>query len=200
MKCTKLASIAIAIVTMGQLAQAGPVVAFALTPADGYLAGQAGSSVGWGFSITTDSDYVTIESITFGDLTPVGTFTTPGLPSSVASVGMPISTTWVQGISGLQYDIAATSGLGVSSQGVMTLVYDAFTDAGLNNQIVFANTVNAQYNGADVNAEVFVNAVSPVPEPTGTVLAGLVSMLFCIKAARRRQTPAGTPDNYPSPR
>ena len=191
-KLVRLLLVALGAVVLSQQVKAGPVVAFILSPADGFLAGQAGTSVGWGFSISTDSDYVTIESIAFGDQTPVGLFSTPGLPSSVASFGTPISTTWIPNISGLQYDIAAASILGASTQGVMTLTYDVFTDPGLNNQTEFGDVVNAQFNAQDVNAEVLVNAAgSSVPEPAGIGLALLgLAALCCSRYARTR--PRGT--------
>ncbi len=80
--------------TIGLLAVSahGAAVSFVLNPNDGLLAGAAGTSVGWGFTISTDSDYVTIQSIVFGDSTPVGIFWTPGLPSSTASNGSLSST------------------------------------------------------------------------------------------------------------
>ena len=154
---------------------AAPVVLITLAPPDGLLAGATGTAVGWGYSITTDSAFVTIQSITFGDLTPIGIFSTPGLPSSAASFGSPISTPWIQDIAGLQYDISFGAILGASTQGVITLTYDAYNDVALTDQIVFGDSVNAQFNGSDAIAAVEVNGVGSVatPEPGTMALLGL---------------------------
>src|SRR5262249_52181917 len=135
------------LLTMGLMAASAhpAVVSFVLSPADGLLVGGAGTSVGWGFTISTDSDYVTIQSISFGDLTPIGIFSTPGLPSYAASVGAPITTPWIQALAGLQYDISFLALPPASTFGVMTLVYDTYSDSDLTNQIGFGDSVNAQF-------------------------------------------------------
>jgi hypothetical protein len=155
-------------------AWADPIVTFTLDPSGGLLAGAAGTSVGWGYTISTDSDYVTLESFTFGDSTPVGIFSTPGVPFTTASVGSPITTPWIQDITGLQYDISAAAIVGASTQGVMTVVYDAYTDPGLTNQIVFGQSLNAQSDSVDVLAEVDVSGSSApsTPEPGSVALLG----------------------------
>jgi len=170
-------------------------VTFTLAPADGSLEGTAGTAVGWGYTISTTTDYVTIESISFGDLTPIGVFSTPGIPSSVASAGSPITTSWVEGISGLQYDISSSAILGASTEGVMTLTYDTFSDPGLTNQIGFGDTVNAQFDSADVLAQVTVNGVAPpttVPEPSFSwlVVPMLGLVLFRARTFNRRSRPS----------
>ena len=180
---------------LGALSARADVV-FTLTPADGSLAGTAGTDVGWGYSISTTSNFVTIESISFGDLTPIGKFSTPGIPSSAASAGSPITTTWVDNISGLQYNISSLAGLFSSTQGLMTLTYDTFSDSGLNNQIGFGDTVNAKFNGDDVLASVTVNGVPPVnavPEPT--TFGFLVLMLAAFAVIRWRTASARTRAN-----
>jgi len=161
----------------------GGNVSFTLDPADGLLTGHAGTSVGWGYTISVDSNYVTIESIFFGDLTPIGIFSTPGIPGSVASSGLPIIIPWLQDISGLQYSIDPSAVLGASTQGVMTLVYDTYTDPDLTNQIGFGDLVNAQFNGGDVTAEVLVNAAAPaaVPEPGSVALLGTIIICLLLK-------------------
>lgn len=170
---------------------ANPVVTFTLTPPNGVVAGGAGTAVGWGYSIAVDSEYVTIQSILFGDLTPIGTFSTPGIPASAVSVGSPLSVPWVQGVSGLQYDISAAAPLGASTQGIVTLVYDTYSDAGLSNQVGFGDTVNAQFNSADVTAEVDVNApAAPEPGYLPILLGLLVGMTAyawkSVRVSRRR--------------
>ena len=167
--------VVVGVMALGFRASALPIVSLVLTPEDGLLAGQAGTAVGWGYTLTTTSDFVTIQSITFGDTTPVGVFSTPGIPFTAASVGSPIIVPWFVNISGLQYDISALALLGASTQGPMTLIYDAYTDEGLSDQIVFGETVNAQLQGIDVTAQVDVNAeaAQTVPEPATMGLIGI---------------------------
>ncbi len=173
---------------MGALASciwAVPVVTFSLTPADGFVQGAAGTSVGWGYTIATDSLFVTIQSFTFGDATPIGLFTTPGVPGTAATSSSPIATSWVQNVSGLQYDIDPGAAVGASTQGLMTLVYDAFNDAELTDQVVFGDSVNAQLNGTDVTAEVFVNGPATIPEPGTMVLLALGGVMMAVFRRRR---------------
>jgi hypothetical protein len=98
----------------------------------------------------------------------------------VASSGSPITTPWIPGIGGLQYDISNSATSGASTQGVMTVIYDAYTDAGLTNQIIFGDSVNAQFNGQDVNASVTVTGSAPVttPEPGSRLLMALGLMML----------------------
>src|SRR5207302_9230557 len=121
--------IRVALVVIGALlgmsvpARAIPAVVFSLDPADGQLAGQAGTALGWGYMVTTAAGYVTIQSITFGDASPIGVFGTPGVPLAAASNGSPLIVPWFMDISGLQYDIFGGAALGTFSQGLMTLIY-----------------------------------------------------------------------------
>jgi hypothetical protein len=168
-----------------------PVVLFTVDPPDGLLAGAAGASVGWGYTITTDSAFVTIETITFGDSTPIGIYSTPGVPSFAASFGSPINIPWIQDIQGLQYDISPSAILNASTSGLITLTYDAYSDAAQNDQIVFAQTLNAQNLGQDIQAEVDVNSAAPVtlPEPGTAVLLGVGALII----TWRRRTPRNRP-------
>jgi hypothetical protein len=181
MKRTQWMLVLIGFMAVSFPASAGNVL-FVLSPSDGVLGGQAGTAVGWGYTITNSgTDYVTIESFVFGDLTPVGIFSTPGVPSTAATNGTPITSgPWVEGLSGLQYDISALALLGASTQGVMTLIYDTYSDAELTNQTDGGLTVNAQVNPdrpGDVLAQVNVNADAArsdnVPEPGSLGLIGM---------------------------
>ncbi|MCX6629654.1 MAG: PEP-CTERM sorting domain-containing protein [Candidatus Solibacter sp.] len=195
MKLTQMILAAVGVMAVGFPVSADPIVIFSLSPANGVLAGQAGTAVGWDYSISTDSAYVTIQNILFGDGTPIGTFSTPGIPFTVASAGSPITAPWIMDISGLQYDIFATAILGASTQGLMTLIYDAYSDADLTDQIVWGGEVNAQSDtGADLNAEVSVNAeaVTTVPEPGSAGLLGIgicCAALAAVWRTRRGQVP-----------
>jgi hypothetical protein len=186
MKPIKLWLIIGALLTMSLPASAG--VLFTLNPATGQVTGQAGTAVGWGYTITVDdSTFVSIQSITFGDSTPIGVFSTPGVPLQTAFLGAPIIVPWIQDISGLQYDISPAAILNASTSGLMTLTFDTFTDLDQTNQIGFGDTVNAFFGAGDVLAQVTVDqeAVSnPAPEPGSLVLFGIGATVIGI--VRRR--------------
>lgn len=167
----------------GAAAYAAPVVTFALDPVDGLAQGYPGTKAGWGYTISTTSDWILIQSITFGDLTPVGTFSALDVPSSAASPGSPITALWSEDLTGLQYEISALALEGSQSQGVFTLTYDTFADADLTDQTGFGDTVTATSGGSEVTAEVLV-AEAPEPATVGGITAGLA--VFAWIRRRRR--------------
>ena len=162
-------------------AAALPTVTFTLDPLDGFLSGSADAFVGWGYRITStsngDAAFVFIEGFSFGDATPIGDFSQPGVGSTGwATDGSPIKVPWLLDVSGLQYRIDDGALLGSSTQGVMTLTYDVYSDAGQNDpNPTYGLTVNAQMNGQDVNAE-----VETTPEPAAVTLfvLGAAGLLF----------------------
>ena len=163
------------------------LVVLTIDPPDGILAGQAGTAVGWGFTLTVnDGSYVTIESVNFTENgTPIGTFSTPGLPSGSATLGAPTIAPWFIDSSGLQYDIFNGAGLAAFTQGTLTLIYDTFSDVGLTDQTGFADSVNATFGGNDVVAQVTVNQEAAItPEPAGIWLMG--AGIGLVAAMRRR--------------
>lgn len=171
-----------------------PDVTLTLDPEDGQLSGSPGDTVGWGFTLTTDSDYILIDSFSFGDLTPVGTFTAFAPPFETASAGSPLTA---------PFDDLAGTGIGSyligdfptgsSTTGLISATYD-----------VWSSDPNVDPNAVDlfsglqvfatdsmgnlVDAEVDVLAGSPstsVPEPTSLPVAGAV--LALIFAGHRRK-------------
>jgi hypothetical protein len=154
---------------------AAPILNFTLDPPDGLLSGSPGSSVGWGYTIGTDSDYLLISSFAFFDST-IGTFSSPDVPISIISLGSSVSQSWVRDTSGLQYDILPSALVGAAAQSVIQLTYDAYSDPDLTNQIVFGGTVNAQLSGQDVLAQ--VNVVVPEPSTVFLAIAGTATVAF----------------------
>lgn len=188
---------ALLLVTGGALAD--PMVTFTLDPANGLVQGPAGISVGWGFTISTDSDYVTIESFSFNETTPIGTFD-QFVPATTASNGTPITASWALNTSGLQYDINPGTVVGAASEGTITVFYDAFTDPGLSNQVVFGNSVNAQFGGSDVNAEVLVSgATAPATVPEPSAISMLAAVVITLLLFRRRLAGAKAPQRRYGP-
>ena len=171
----------VAVAAFTAVASAGPLptVTFTLDPPNGYLAGAAGTSVGWGYTISSTSNdsspaFVFIESFSFAEASPVGAFSQPGVPTTAATDGSPIIVPWLLNTSGLQYDIDPGALVGAATVGVMTLTYDVYSDAGQNNPIEYGIDV-------PVNAEVFVNGpAATVPEPGAMTLLvlGLAALLL----------------------
>jgi hypothetical protein len=188
MKRMRLILIAMGLMAMSFPASASTiVVTFTLSPSNGLVAGPPGTSVGWGYTVSTNADYVTIESITFGDETPVGIFSTPGIPFTAATSTSPITSPWAMNISGLQYDISGSELVGASSQGIMTLTYDAFTDSTETDQIVFGDTVNAQTGRFDAYSNPIAEVdVTPEPGSTGLIGMGCAALAMLWGARRRR--------------
>ena len=190
MNSIKHLAVAMLAFTAAASATALPIVTFTLDPPDGYLAGAAGTSVGWGYTINstnsldlfTQSDtpaYVYIEGFTFGDGTPIGTFD-QFVPPTGATEGSPIVALWSLNTSGLQYDIGAWASLGSSTQGVMTLTYDVYSG----DEITYGLTVNATMNGSDVHAEVFANApAAPEPASAAMLALGIAALLLRLRAS-----------------
>jgi hypothetical protein len=166
--------VAVALLAGG--AQADPIlptVTLTLNPVDGSLSGAPGSAVGWGYDLSTDSDYVTIEYLGFDDFTPVGTQNLFAPPPTGATAGNDIVVPWIEGTSGFEYDIDPAAVVGSSTSGGVYVVYDAFTDSTESDQIVFGQTLYATSGGDPVTAEILVTAgptVSTTPEPGTLVL------------------------------
>ena len=181
--------IAMAVFIAAASANTLPIVQFTLDPLNGSLAGAAGTSVGWGYTITSTDNgspaFVFIESFAFGDETSIGTFSSFdsgvqfGVPSTAASDGSPIIAHWEFNTSGLQYDIRPDALLWATSVGVMTMTYGVYFDADQTYDSGY--TINAQFNDLDLNAKVSVNAqTTTVPEPGALTLLvfGVAGLLF----------------------
>jgi hypothetical protein len=162
-------------------ASANAIVTLTLNPIDGFLSGAPGSAVGWGYDVSTDSDYILIDYLGFDDLTPVGTQNLLPPPSTGASAGSDVIVPWIAGVSGFEYDIDPGAIAGSSSTGGVFLVYDEYTDSTLNTQVASGATVYATNNGVQVNAEVEVT-----PEPGSLLLFGCgIAAAALIKLRRR---------------
>lgn len=140
-------------------------VTLTLNPPDGFISGDPGGATGWGYDLSTNDDYVTIEYLGFDDLTPVGTQNLLPPPSTGATAGNDIVVPFVAGVSGFEYDIDPAAVVGSSTSGGIYVVYDAYTDSTESDQIVFGQTLYATDGGNPVTAELLVT-----PEPGGLLL------------------------------
>ena len=165
---------------MIRAAFADPTVTFTVNPLNGVLAAPQGTSTGWGYTVATDSDFILINSITFEDLSPVGTFSTPGISSATISFGAPVTVPWSAGLDGLQYDVDSSAVVGSHTIGRMILNYEWFADSLLTiDQGAF--DVFATNGGAEVFAEVNVQqGTSAVPEPESVFLLGSAALALIL--------------------
>jgi PEP-CTERM motif len=203
MKRMKWLLLGLALVAHAAFAQALPTVTFTLDPLDGILSGAQSTSVGWGYSISTDSGYLLINSITFEDTNPfvasppaAPPFSTPGIPFATISNGSSATVPWVLDTSGLQYFIDAAATVGAQTSGWMDLNFQWWDNENLegNPLVLDVCATNGTLgsgvctpNGAPgaVIAEVNVlQGTEPqVPEPGGL---GLLGAAFLAVMLRRK--------------
>lgn len=167
--------------------QADPL--FTLLPPSGAVAGNPGSTVGWGFSLTNTTDYLLVTGAAFvPNPSPFGTFTDfisavnfivvgPG-QTTVTQAFDPIAETGVG-----EFQIAKFVPQGTSINGHIVIDYSLFSQN--------PNDPNFDPNSLLVaDAQLFAAAsVRVVPEPSSLVLlAGAVSSLLAAVGVRRRIT------------
>ena len=175
-------------VLMAHAALADPVVTFSLDPPTGVLAGAQGASVGWGYTIiNADVGFLVIKSISFEDLTPVGSFWMTEFPSNIISNALPFTEPWITGLNGLQYDIDPGATVGSQTTGTMDLTYQYFQNADLTGDLGTFDVFATNGSEAAVIAEVDVQqgAPSTVPEPGALWLGGsaVVALILRRKVA-----------------
>jgi hypothetical protein len=172
---------------------AGPAISFAspvltLDPSSGNVSGPAGSTVGWGFRLTSDTtDWISvIGTVALFETNPaLGSFTDFIGPQGgpVSGAVAPGAADWVQ-----LFDLSAASGLGAytidpgaqigdSDSGTFRVLYESFTDN--------PATCGGCMDGVgSVDAGFTVTAAAETPEPgTWWLLAG--GMLWLGRRRRR---------------
>jgi hypothetical protein len=182
--------LALIILVLAATANAG--VIFNLDPTDGALAGAAGTSVGWGYNISNDTDYIFIQSFyVSSSTTNIGSFVPQNFLTAAAYNGNPLIGTWSQGSDGLQFDISPSAILNASERLTIRLVYDTWDGPDMNTatQLSWADEVDATVASYDNQAEVLVNAEYAGPEPGAYLLLG--SGLALLLVGRRLHRPRG---------
>lgn len=167
-------------------AQAGP--ALTLDPADGALWGNSGQTVGWGFELFNDENYLVVTSAVFPALLSVGTFI-DYISAQFLVVGpAPESETVSQafdpvGMTGLgAFEIDQFAPRGALAAGLLTLTYDLFSRSP--NDLGFDPETDTISVGNLLTAQVSVGV--PAPAPVLLVLAGLVPLVRRRRPAARR--------------
>ena len=162
-------------ILLGLLSQATAqaAIVFQLDPSNGALSGLAGSTVGWGFTLSNTENYLVVTSAAFEPATALGTFTDfISKPDNffVVGPGLGTSTVWAQ-----SFDAAAQTGIGSFAispgaapgdvaYGNIVLTYDLFSKNPLNS--LFNPDTDTLSNGnmliANASVEV-AGAVVPLP-------------------------------------
>lgn len=181
------------LIALGNLAHADSVPTLTLSPANGALTGAAGSTVGWGFTITNSTDFLLVTSSDFcvGAITSpcsnsLGTFTdfiasdqfvVVGPSPESSSVTQAFDSIALTGIGSFLINAAAQPGDNVIGQIVLT--YDLFNVSP--NDPNFNPIADNISNGNLLTANASVSVpTTATPEPgTGLLfLSGLIVALY----------------------
>lgn len=113
-------------------AQAAPMLV--LSPSNGVVSGTPGSTVGWGFTLTNNTDYLVVTGSTFTPTSLYGNyqdyigtdnFIVVGPSPESTSVSQSFDSTALTGVGGFTID--STAPVGFSPSGALTIYYDLFS-------------------------------------------------------------------------
>ena len=175
-------------------ARAGAIVA--LDPVDGVIPGAPGDTVGWGFTMTNGTNWISIDSVSIeNETSPLGG-ASGGFTSYMDLLGgltngvTPPNQMWSLGFSpgspgtGIgQYAIDAATPLGASDSGDFVIFYDEFSDDPNTCGSCYLDTLQMFDSGGNPAAFTINVTATTVPEPASALLllaGGIVAL------ARRR--------------
>lgn len=166
---------------------------FQLNPLDGAISGKPGSTIGWGFNLSNDENFLVVTSVLFEPDTALGTFTDfiSAANFFVVGPGNSSSTVWAQTFNAdLQtgvgsFFINSDATIGSVASGDMVLTYDLFSRSPLDQN--FNPDTDTLSNGNVLSASGSVT-VSPIPEPEtyAMLLAGLGLLGFVTRRKYRK--------------
>jgi hypothetical protein len=175
-------------------ARAGAIVA--LDPVDGVISGAPGDTVGWGFTVTNGTNWISIDSVSIeNETSPLGGASS-GFTSYMDLLGgltngvTPPNQMWSLGFSpgspgtGIgQYAIDAATPLGASDSGDFVIFYDEFSGDPNTCGSCYLDTLQMFDSGGNPPAFTINVTATTVPEPASALLllaGGIVAL------ARRR--------------
>lgn len=153
---------------------------FTVTPST--ISAAPGSTVGWGFTIFNDSNYLVVTSADFTPASPLGTFTdyiaqfnfiVVGPSPEATSVSQTFDMNALTGVG--SYAIAQAAPPGSNITGQIVLSYDLFSRSP--NDPNFNPDTDTVSVGNSLFADAQVNVISGVPEPASF---GLVAVALLI--------------------
>ena len=163
-----------------------------ITPS-GDISGAPGQTVGWGFTLSNDADFLLVTGAFYDTATPVGAFTdfastfnfiVVGPSPESTSVPQDFDLTLHTGVGSYAIDSGAVPG--ALSTGTLRVVYDLYpvspNDGAFNPDTDLISTGNTLQSAASVEVSV---SSSSVPEPSATLLVSLGLFVGCV--ARRRR-------------
>jgi hypothetical protein len=168
----------------------------ALNPVDGVISGAPGDTVGWGFTVTNGTNWISIDSVSVeNETSPLGG-ASGGFTSYMDLLGgltngvTPPNQTWSLGFSpgspgtGIgQYVIDAGTPLGASDSGDFVIFYDEFSGDPNTCGSCYVDTLEMFDAGGNPPAFTIDVAVTSVPEPHSALLLVLAG---CMLALARR--------------
>jgi hypothetical protein len=168
--------------------QAGPILT--LDPAGGALSGFPGQTVGWGYTLVNDTDYLVVTSADYVTATPVGAFTDFISGFNFIVVGPPPESTVVS----QSFDLLAQTGIGsylidpaapigASSIGVIQLTYDLYSVSP--NDPAFDPGTDLVSGGNFLEADASVEVVIPEPSTYLLLACGLIALAVVRRQACR---------------
>lgn len=170
--------------------QAGPILT--LSPAGGALSGAPGKTVGWGYTLMNDNDYLLVTSAGYVTATPVGAFTDFISGFNFIVVGPPPESTVVSqsfdllaqtGIGSYLIDTAAL--IGASSIGVIQLTYDLYSVSP--NDPAFDPDQDLVSSGNFLEADASVQVAIPEPSTCPLLACGLIALAVVRRHTQRHK-------------
>jgi hypothetical protein len=165
---------------------ADPMISFGTIPSNGAISGPAGSTIGWGYSITNDDSalWVAAQSLNTSTAFTNGVFDTNNFDLPVIAPGQTVSEAFAansEGLAELTWD--ADAALGSENSGVFELSLAWYTE----NPILCGFTCTYGDPAQSFASTPYSALVAPAmitPEPsTGFLLAG--SLLLLVARGRR---------------
>lgn len=172
----------------GGILQAASVMT--LDPAGGALVGFAGQTVGWGFTITNDANYLVVTGVSYSTTTPIGVFSdfigafnfiVVGPNPEVSPVSQVFNAGAHTGVG--SYAISNLALPGALSTGSLHVIYDMYSVSP--NDLSFNPDFDLLSSGNEFVAEASIQVAGTeedVPEPSswtlaaGALLAGIAKL------------------------
>jgi hypothetical protein len=162
-----------------------------LDPLGGAISGLPGSTVGWGFNLSNNENFLVVTSAAFEAATELGTFTDLiSVPDNFFVVGPALggSTVWTQSFNAAtqtgigSFAIDAGAALGSVAFGTITLTYDLFSRSPLDP--LFSPDTDTLSNGNLLTANASVAVPIPEPQTWAMLLAGIGLLGWSLRRGR----------------